>query len=302
MASCRLQHGFRTYVLVSSDGRTRAEIVPELGGIVSSLTLPGPAGPRECLFRQPWFWDSATEETRGGIPLLFPVCGRLEKDGESDAYAIDCRRFRLPIHGFAMRMPWSVAEDSAADTLRLRIEDSEATRRQYPFSFRLELRFTAANAGLCCALTVANAGDRPMPYYAGFHPYFATPPGGGKAQTRYRASARARLLYNDAKTHVVGFAAPPDFPLSAAADVNALLLETAEDNATVLRFPDGFAIRTGASALFRYRQLYTLPDQPFFCDEPWMAPPGSFRRAGAARILSPGQSESAELHIAANAG
>lgn len=302
MPPVRIHNGLRVYALSAADGQTRAEIVPELGGIVSALALPGPTGPRECLFRHPWFWNPATEETRGGIPLLFPVCGRLETDGEPGAYAIDGRRYRLPIHGFAMRMPWSVAEDSATDTLRLRLADSAATREQYPFAFRLELRFTASNAGLCCALSVANVGDRPMPYYAGFHPYFATSPGDAKAQTRYFAQARARLLYNEAKTDVVGSAPPPVFPLSAAADVNALLLDMAADNAAILRFPAGFGIRTAASAPFRYRQLYTLPNEPFFCDEPWMAPPGAFHRAGAVRLLPPGQSESAELRIAADAG
>ena len=112
-----------------------------------------------------------------------------------------------------------------------------------------------------------------------------------------------RLVYDETKTDVVGSAPPPVFPISIADEsVNGLLLEMGADNETAIRFPDGFGIRQTASPLFRHRQFYTLPDQPFFCDEPWMAPPGSLNRPGAARVLPAGQSEAADVRIAAAQG
>ena len=69
--------------LTTPDGGTVAEIVPELGGIVSSLRLAESGGaPREILYRHPWFWSRETDELRGGIPPLFPICGRLLRDGD----------------------------------------------------------------------------------------------------------------------------------------------------------------------------------------------------------------------------
>ncbi len=291
MATESIQNGFGVLSLASPDGAVRADVVPELGGIVSSLRV---AGGRECLFRHDVFWDPATPETRGGIPLLFPICGRLRKDGTPGRYHVGDRPYVLPIHGFAMRRPWTVADASRSDAVRLRLADSAETRAIYPFAFELELAYSVSAAGLTCRLSVRNAGDVPMPYSAGFHPYFLA------ASAVFEAHPRARHLYNEDKTDVVGSAPPPPFPMSAADEqVNGLLLEMGADNETKIRLPDGFEIRQTASSLFRFRQFYALPGQPFFCDEPWMAPPGALNRPGAARVLAPGQDESAEIRIAA---
>jgi galactose mutarotase-like enzyme len=302
MENERLPTGLRIYSLASANGQVRADVVPELGGTVAALFLPGPDGrPRECLYRHAWFWDPHTEHTRGGIPLLFPVCGRLLKDGTPGLYHIAGQPFVLPIHGFAMRQPWQVVESSRPDALRLRLADSAQTRAMFPFAFELDALFCVSADGFAIRLTVTNTGPGPMPYYAGFHPYFSTPaPGAGKEQTLFEAHPQARHLYNPTKTDVVGSAPAPSFPMPVAqVDVNELLLDVGTRGDSRLLFSDGFAIRQTASELFRYRQFYTLPNEPFFCDEPWMAPPGSLNRPGAARTLPPGQSESGTVAFAA---
>ena len=301
MAQEHVQEGCRVFSIVSSDGATRAEIVPELGGIVASLRLDGLA---EALFRYPWFWDRATEELRGGLPPLFPVCGRLLQDGVRGQYRVGDRPYVLPIHGFAMRHPWEVVDAARPDALRLRLTDNAATRAIYPFAFELDLLYSVSAAGLSCRLAVRNAGNAPMPYYAGFHPYFLTPPpGAGKEQTLFAARPVNRHLYNSTKTEIVADTRPPEFPMSIAdVDVNELLLELGDDRDTTLRFPDGVVLRQSASPAFRFRQFYTLPDQPFFCDEPWQAPPGSLNRPGAARVLAPGQTETGEVLVSAARG
>jgi len=170
----------------------------------------------------------------------------------------------------------------------------------YPFAFELELHYSVSEVGLVCRLTVSNTGNEPMPYYAGFHPYFATPPvGAGKAQTRFEAYPTSRLIYNATKTDVVDSLPPPTFPMTIVNDeISGLLLDVGDRGESNLIFPGGCRIRQTASALFRYRQCYTLPNEPFFCDEPWMAPAGSMNRAGAVHLLQPGQSETGTLSIA----
>ena len=302
MADEHLQYGTRVFPLASAGGETCAEVVPELGGIVSSLQLPAPGGAsRECLFQYPWFWDRGTEELRGGIPPLFPVCGRLLQDGVRGQYRVGDRPYVLPIHGFAMRHPWKVVDASRPDALRLRLTDNAATRAMYPFAFELELLYVATAAGFTSRLTVRNTGPAPMPYYAGFHPYFLTPPpGAGKEQTRFDARPLARHLYNPTKTDLVATAPLPALPMSVAdVDVNELLLETGDRGETRLLWPDGFVLRQIASPPLRFRQFYTLPDHPFFCDEPWMAPPGTLHHPEAVPVLPPGASTACEVLLAA---
>ena len=291
----RQEYGCRVLTIVSPDTRVCVDIVPELGGTVSSLKFDG----RECLFQHPWFWDPEETETRGGIPLLFPICGRLLHDGTPGRYLAQGQAHHLPIHGFAMRLPWRVVGEPVLDSLRLRLTDTPATRAQYPFPFALEALYAATTRGLLIRLTVHNTGVVPLPFYAGFHPYFLTPPpGAGKKRTRLLARPRRRHLYNDTKTAVTGNAPLPAFPLAITAEeANSLLLEMADNRETALLFPDGFVVRQRTSPTLPFRQCYTLPDQPFFCDEPWQAPAGAMNQPGAARLLAPGATEACEVLI-----
>lgn len=273
------QGTIRLCQIIAPGGRALAQIAPDLGGIVSSLVLPGPGGLRECLHQCKWFWDPKTDETRGGIPLLFPVCGRHPK---------------LPIHGFAMRMPWQILEHKTS-SMRLGLEDSSRTRAIFPYSFNLQLEYRIAESGLFCGLAVRNTGAVPMPFYAGFHPYFSVP--GDKADVLLEAFPKQRHLYSADFTDLTGAAPPPAFPAPLARpSLNQMLLAVGDNPETSLIFPDGFGLKMNASSEFRYRQLYTIPDQPFFCVEPWMAAPGAMAR-GEHVTLKPGESLSASISI-----
>ncbi len=300
MATQRIQNNIAIYTLTSSDGQAQAEVVPQLGGIVSSLILAGSEGPRECLYQHDWFWDPLTEETRGGIPLLFPVCGRLLDDDDTPGlYHIEGKPYQLPIHGFAMRLPWEVADSSKPDELRLCLSESERTRKAYPFAFALELQFRIEPDTFSLQLTVTNTGTSSMPYAAGFHPYFATPPvETGKDDVTFSADALKEHFYNKTKTNTWAFAHPPSFPKSIVAEEsNGMLLEMDTSGTSHLHFPDGEQLTLHASSLFRYRQYYTLPNEPFFCDEPWMAPANALNHPTEVRHLAPGQSDCGRMTI-----
>jgi galactose mutarotase-like enzyme len=217
-------------------------------------------------------------------------------------YHVGDRPYVLPIHGFALRLPWKVVQADTPDSIRLRLTDTPATHAMYPFPFELELDYAVSPARLDSRLTVRNTGPEPMPYYAGWHPYFdAPPPGRGKEQTLFDIPARRRRIYNDTLTDIVATGPAPEFPVPIThPGINETLLEVDPGTQSRLLHPDGFAIRQSGDALLPCRQLYTLPDRPFFCDEPWMAPPGSMNRPGAPRLLPPGAEESTALRIEAS--
>ena len=142
----------------------RAVILPEKGATVISLSRDN----REFLYRDPENLASP-ERPRCGIPFLFPIFGRLQ-DGK---YTWDGREYAMEIHGFGHTSSWQVAAHTE-DTLRLVLEDSEATRSQYPFRFRVTLEFTVGEETLTIRQTYENRDNQPMPYNYGFHPYFLT--------------------------------------------------------------------------------------------------------------------------------
>jgi len=294
MATNFTAHSCAVWSIVSRDGKTSASIVPELGGIVSSFVAPLKGTPRETLFLHPWFWDRAAGRTRGGIPFIFPICGRLERDGEANTYLFAGRRYQMPSHGFASRMPWHVVRKDRPDELGISFADSQATRQMYPFKFRLELGYRVEPGRLVCDQTYTNTGPEPMPFYAGFHPYFLTPPPGpGKAATRVSIAARTAFAYNERLTDIKGVKPVPRTPLSIASPkLHELLTKAAPPARASLRFPDGHGIEVVARGtenadLFGYLQFYTMEDQPFFCIEPWMGFPNALNAVAGAHWLAP---------------
>ncbi|MDZ4199397.1 MAG: aldose epimerase [Kiritimatiellia bacterium] len=301
------QHHQNVWRIQTPDGGTTADFIPEWGGIGSSLVVPSPTGPRELLYTHDFFWDLKTEKTRGGLPFLFPACGRLERDGEPEVYLYEGRRYRLPIHGFSLRVPWQVIDDSRDNELTLRLVDSEATRVGYPFSFELDLTYRVETGLLVCHHRLRNTGSGPMPYNLGFHPYFLTPePGNGKEKIRVSIPARRRLVYNERLTDLTGEAPPLITPVSIADPAaNESLHEVVPGKPCRMTSPDGFAMELdmGSSddpALYRYVQMYTMPDKPFFCIEPWTGHPNALNTAGGPQWLPPGRGASGFFQIRAS--
>ncbi len=292
--------------IVSRDGTTAAEIVPELGAVVSSWSVAGRNGDmRVLLYHRPFFWEKNVERTRGGIPFLFPVCGRMERDGVEGAYMLEHRSYRMQIHGFAARMPWQVADDRNPGELTLELRQTEATMGMYPFRFSVRLTFRVDHASLVIDQCYMNTGNEPMPYYAGFHPYFLTPQvQAGKEKVRVDFKAVERLVYNQKLTDIIGSAPLPGLPASVSdPDINEMLVFTGRDCRAVLTFEDGMGISVSASGMtdpemFQYLQFFTIPEEPFFCVEPWMAFPNAMNTACGTRWLEPGEEECATIAFA----
>ncbi len=273
-----------------------------MGGIVSSLQMPLHGRLQELLYQHEWFWDASETRTRGGLPFLFPVCGRLERGGEDGAYQCHGAYYHLPIHGFAMRMPWRVADTAAADALVIELSDTDATRAAYPFEFRLRLTWRISSGRLACTQEYDNTGAEPLPYYAGFHPYFTVPaPHAGKDAVQLSYSAQHKLVYNQRLTDVVGRVPAPRCPLSICApDINESLLAVPDGSAARMAFGDGTLLEVSARGLdadgmFPFMQFYTMPEKAFFCMEPWMGLPNALNSMHGARWLAPGATERARF-------
>ena len=83
---------------VSSGSRLR--LLPERGGLVSEWFCQG----REILYFDEIRFRDSEKSIRGGIPILFPICGNLPGDLlhlENDSYF-------LRQHGFARDFKWQI--------------------------------------------------------------------------------------------------------------------------------------------------------------------------------------------------
>lgn len=290
-------------VVTIQNQSTRASFIPERGGVGFSIIMLGKQGPRELLFLHSYIWQQQWPDLPGGWPFLFPVCARLQRDQQPGAYLYDGKIYQLPIHGFSWQQAWQV-EHSQQDRLIMSLTENAQTLAMYPFRFKVTLDYLVEPNKLICKQTYQNNSDVPMPYYAGFHPYFLTPaPGQGKEQVMLDYEPVRRLQYNPSLTDIIGEQSLFDVPTAITnPDINEQLTQVSENKECHLIYPDGDRISLQATGkndldLFSYVQLYTIPEQSFFCVEPWMAYPNAMNAVQGVRWLVPGAKEHGSLTL-----
>jgi glucose-6-phosphate 1-epimerase len=129
----------------------------------AQLTSWKPAGSGEVLFvSEKSRWEDG-RAIRGGIPVCFPWFRA--KAGDPKA----------PAHGFVRTKDWhleSIAEIPGGSVgVYLSTESDEATRRWWPFDFRLEYRITTGPR-LNLELRMKNTGPSALQFEEALHSYF----------------------------------------------------------------------------------------------------------------------------------
>jgi galactose mutarotase-like enzyme len=250
-----------------------AEIAPGMGAVVTRLSIDG----QELLHIDEEGWKAATERAprRGGVPVLFPSPGRLK----NDMFEIDGRYGALLNHGFARDLPFTVLDRDEA-SITVTMEASDATLSKYPWDFRITMKVGLTERGLRYDVTLTNQDDEWMPCAFGLHPYFAV---ADKTKVRAITSAK-RALDNHAK-RTVDVPQPIDF---SAGEIDLHLLDHEEQH---LDLENGEGrIRVAASNEHRTWVLWTIPDGPFVCVEPWTSPANALNTKTDLLKLSPGES------------
>lgn len=246
-------------------------------------------------------------KVRGGNPLLFPFIGRHFADGEAGRWRDSAGAIHaLPQHGFARDLPFAVSALSE-DAVSLSLASSDLTRPGYPFDFLFTATYRLASDGVEVTLRTRNTGDAgqpPLPYYAGHHFYFALP---------HPARAQSRIVM------------PPAHRVRQQAD-GSLTAPEAGDCAYRLddpRLQDTFHVlqanATGdigpVSVAFPARTIEiglnsanTAPwyavttwserdDADFYCVEPWLGLPNAIHHGQGLRWLPGGAEETATCRL-----
>ena len=77
-----------------------------------------------------------TKSIRGGIPILFPICGNLNTS--SSVFGRDY--LQLSQHGFARDLQWQYTFNENEKSLCLFLNESKKTKKYYPFDFELIIK------------------------------------------------------------------------------------------------------------------------------------------------------------------
>ena len=255
-------------------------IVPERGGLVSGWRCGG----RELLYLDAERFADPALSVRGGIPVLFPICGNLP----DDRLSLPQGSFQLPQHGFARDRPWQLQELAAGDGIVLVLEDSAVTRAQFPFAFRLELELRLEVSALAIRLRLhhrsADGAQEPsgaMPFSFGLHPYLAVV---DPAAVRLEGLPERCL---DHHTMTATSTAEQLARLGQGVD----LLAGPVGAVRLLDPLAGFAITLETSAPWDLAVVWSDPPRPMVCLEPWTGPRGALVSGDRRLELSPGQSQ-----------
>jgi len=146
------------------DQKNYIKFCPGRGGVITNWVSDG----KEILYFDEKRFMDKTKSIRGGIPILFPICGNLN----TSSSVFGEEYLQLTQHGFARDLQWQYFFNENEKSLCLFLNESKKTKKYYPFDFELRIELTLKINCLEFEITVHNKTNIAMPINFGLHPYF----------------------------------------------------------------------------------------------------------------------------------
>jgi len=146
------------------DQHNYIKFCPERGGLITNWVSDG----NEILYFDEKRFMDKTKSIRGGIPILFPICGNLN----TSSSVFGTEYLQLIQHGFARDLQWQHSFNENEKSLCLFLNESRKTKKYYPFDFELRIEINLKINCLEFKITIYNKTDFAMPINFGLHPYF----------------------------------------------------------------------------------------------------------------------------------
>ena len=249
-----------------------ALLAPARGGMVTRFEVAG----RPVLYLDEATLADEAKSVRGGNPVLFPSPGPLAEG----RFSWRGRQGTMKQHGFARTRPWRVVS-AGKQEVTLELVSDDTTRAQFPWDFALRYRHVLDHARLRIEQRIENRSGEPMPFAAGFHPYFVV---ADAEKGRARIPTDATRAYDNVDKREVAVDAPIDL---TRAEVDLHLCDHGAREAT-LELPDGHRNVVRASPEYGRWVIWTLAGKDFVCLEPWTAAGDALNRDEAPIVVPPG--------------
>lgn len=278
------QDEFESYILQNENGSTSIEIVPERGCIISQYIVNN-----ELIF----YLDESTlsnptTNVRGGNPILFPISSYLE----NNQYRVNDTLYTMKQHGFARNLVGTVVEITTNEysaSITTELTSNQSTYEQYPFSFKLIMKYTLTNNSLNIEATVLNTDEKTMPFYLGYHPYFYI---ADKSQLEIiiPSSNVTELRPNSMNGATFNFNQP---------ESNVIYADLQANSCHMIDHARSLKLKLTTDDVFKYIVLWALEDKDFVCIEPWMAPVNAMNVQKDVQYLQAGQTHISNFKISA---
>ena len=117
-----------------------------------------------------YLWSGDAKVWGKFSPVLFPIIGALK----NNIYLFEGQTYTLPRHGFARDMHFEY-EQISSNEISFTLEANEETLKNYPFNFKLCIKYQLVKAALYCTYQVINRDKKELFFSIGGHPAFAAP-------------------------------------------------------------------------------------------------------------------------------
>lgn len=201
-------------------------------------------------------------------PVLFPIVGRLK----NDTYSVNGTKYSLPRHGFARNKEFKIVEQ-AKEAVTFMIASDEDSLEIYPFSFRLLISYEIIEDYLKISYTVINESDGEMPFSIGAHPAFAIHDNFSDYSLAFEKEEP--LLSYQLKNEIFNSETKEISTTKGIVPLHYDLFQNdalvfkklASKKITLLKQNKPFV--SVAFEGFDYLGIWTKPNAPFLCIEPW---------------------------------
>ena len=256
----------------NSDRTAWIEVVPARGGIIKRWVV----AQQDVLYMDEARFADLSLSIRGGIPILFPICGNLP----GNTYTVNRQTYRLKQHGFARDLPWAVLTQTDT-SLVLGLVSSDETRAVYPFDFKLQLTYQLQGPQLQIQQQLTNPGHTPMPFSIGFHPYF-------------QVTDKSGLTFEIPATQLLDHQTQQRSPYPGhlnleVPELDVALFPVSGPRAAMRDRQSGRAIELTYSPDFTTVVVWTVEGKPYVCLEPWTAQRNALNTGVDLLTVPPGQ-------------
>ena len=254
-------------------------IVPERGGLITEWRCNG----RDILYFDLERFLQKGKSIRGGIPILFPICGNLP----NNTLQLDKGNFTLNQHGFARDNAWSIKSHNDQNSMLLSFSDTEITHLFYPYSFLIEIKVTLGLGAISFEIFIMNTSEEDMPFSFGLHPYFNV--------TNITKTKIVGLLPN-CTNHLNMQEVKTSDQLQSLSDGIDLVCGPS-DSVSLLDLVTGMKLNLEHQAPMDLTVVWTDPPRNMVCLEPWTSPRGSLVSGERRLLLEPGATQNLRCRI-----
>lgn len=219
-------------------------------------------------------WQADSTFWARHAPILFPQVGK----SYGGYFTYEGEQYPTSQHGFARDCEFAFVTQTA-DSIVHRLTSSEKTRKIYPFSFELTVTHTLCDREIFVQWHVSNTGANQMYFTIGAHPAFRVPILPDTRQTDYTLRFHTDDLHyylldtesGTANTDTLYNLPVSDGTLTIPADLfakDALIFDNQIDWAGIA-LPDGTLYVSVSCPGFPNFGIWSKPNAPFLCLEPW---------------------------------